>query len=65
MKLKKILSLAAALALSSKSRFLTCLIGNKEVLRMQCWGIRPHLSARGKSHGFSRGAAGTWGTFSS
>ena len=28
-------------------------------------GIGPHLVARGKSHGFSRVAAGTWGTFSS
>ena len=27
--------------------------------------IGPHLAARGKSHGFSRVAAGTWGTFSS
>ena len=26
---------------------------------------RPHLVARGKSHGFSRVAAGTWGIFSS
>ena len=25
----------------------------------------PHLAARGKSHGFSRLAAGTWGIFSS
>ena len=32
---------------------------------MQCRGIRPHLVARGKSHGFSRVAAGTWGIFSS
>ena len=28
-------------------------------------GNRPHLLARGKSHGFSRVAAGTWGIFSS
>ena len=28
-------------------------------------GIGPHLAARGKSHGFSRVAAGTWGIFSS
>ena len=28
-------------------------------------GIGPHLEARGKSHGFSRVAAGTWGIFSS
>ena len=27
---------------------------------MQCRGIGPHLSARGKTHGFSRVAAGTW-----
>ena len=31
----------------------------------QCRGIGPHLVGRGKSHGFSRGAAGTWGIFSS
>ena len=28
-------------------------------------GIGPHLVVRGKSHGFSRVAAGTWGIFSS
>ena len=28
-------------------------------------GIGPHLVARGKSHGFSGVAAGTWGIFSS
>ena len=27
-------------------------------------GIGPHLAARGKSHGFSPVAAGTWGIFS-
>ena len=32
---------------------------------MQCSGIEHHLWARGKSHGFSRVAAGTWGIFSS
>ena len=42
-----------------------CLIGNKQLLCMQCSGIRPHLVARGKSHGFSRVAAGTCGIFSS
>ena len=26
-------------------------------------GIGPHLAARGKSHGFSRVPAGTWGIF--
>ena len=28
-------------------------------------GIRPHLMAWSKSHGFSRVVAGTWGIFSS
>ena len=42
-----------------------CLIGETQLLCMQCRGIGPHLAARGKSHGFSRVAAGTWGTFSS
>ena len=32
---------------------------------MQGRGIGPHLAARGKSHEFSRVAAGTWGQFSS
>ena len=32
---------------------------------MQCRGIRPHLLVRGKSHGFSRVAAGTWAILSS
>ena len=32
---------------------------------MQCRGIGPHLSARGKAHGFSRLAVGTWCIFSS
>ena len=36
-----------------------------QLLCMQCKGIGPDLVARGKSHGFSRVAAGTWGTFSS
>ena len=31
----------------------------------QCRGIGPHISARGKFHGFSQVAVGTWGTFSS
>ena len=31
---------------------------------MQCSGIGPYLTARGKSHGFSQVAAGTWGIFS-
>ena len=42
-----------------------CLIGKTQLLCMQCMGIGPHLAARGKSHGFSRFAAGTWGIFSS
>ena len=41
-----------------------CLIGNNQLLCMQCRGIGPHLVARGKSHGFSRVAAGTSGIFS-
>ena len=43
---------------------LMCLIGNMELLCMQCRGIGPHLAARAKSHVFSRVAAGTWGRFS-
>ena len=42
-----------------------CLIGNTQLLCMECMGIAPHLVARGKSHGFSRIVAGTWGIFSS
>ena len=42
-----------------------CLIGKTQLLCMQCRGIGPHLLARGKSHGFSRVAAGTRGIFSS
>ena len=42
-----------------------CLIGKTQLLSMQCRGIGPHLVARGKSHGFSRVAAGTWDIFSS
>ena len=48
---------------SSKSRVLMCLIGKTQLLCMQCRGIGPHLMAKGKSHGFSPVAAGTWGTF--
>ena len=40
-----------------------CLIGKTQLLFMQWRGIRPHLLARGKSHGFSRVAAGTSGIF--
>ena len=42
-----------------------CLIGNTQLLCMQCSGIGPHLVARGKSHGFPLVVAGTWGIFSS
>ena len=37
---------------------------NTELLSKKCRGIRPHLSARGKSHEFSRVAAGTCCIFS-
>ena len=50
---------------SRKSSLLMCLIGNMEYLWMQCRGIGPHLTARGKSHCFSRVALRTWGIFSS
>ena len=42
-----------------------CLIGKTQLLCMQCRGIGPHLVARGKSHRFSRVAAGTWSIFPS
>ena len=42
-----------------------CLIGKTQLLCMHCRGIGPHHVARGKSHGFSRVAAGTWVIFSS
>ena len=42
-----------------------CLIWKMQLLRMQCRGIGPHLVARGKSHGFSGDAAGTWDIYSS
>ena len=42
-----------------------CFIGNTELLCTECRGIEPHLLVRGKSHGFSGVAAGTWGIFSS
>ena len=50
---------------SSKSRLLTCLIGKTQLLWTQSRGIRPYLAGSGKSHGFSRVAAGTWVIFSS
>ena len=39
--------------------------GNTELICKQCWGIRPHFVEKGKSHGFSGVAAGTWVIFSS
>ena len=42
-----------------------CLIRKKKLLCMQCRAFGPHFMAGGKSHGFSRVAAGTWGIFSS
>ena len=50
---------------SRKSRLLSCLMWNMEFLCTQCRGIRPHLMATGKSHGFSRVQAETWGIYSS
>ena len=50
---------------SSKLRPLTYLIGKTQLLWTQCRGTGPHLAGRGKSHGFSRVAARTWGIFSS
>ena len=38
---------------SRKAGLLSCLMWNTEFLCMPCQGIRPHLMARGKSHGFS------------
>ena len=49
----------------SKSRLLTSLIGKTQFLWTQCREIGCHLTVRGKSHGFSRVAAGPWGIFSS
>ena len=42
-----------------------CLIGKMQLLCLPCRGIAPHLMARGKTHGISQVAAGTWGIFSS
>ena len=41
------------------------LIVKTQLLWTQCRGMGPHLAGQGKSHGFSRVAAGTWGIFSS
>ena len=43
----------------------TCLIGKTQLFWTQCKGIVPQVTARGKSHGFSGVAAGTWGILSS
>ena len=40
------------------------LIGYRELLCTQYRGIGTHLTARGKSPGFSRVVTGTWGIFS-
>ena len=53
--------LGESLEFNQASRLLTSLIGKMELLCMQCRRISPHLAVRGKSHGFSRVAAGTWG----
>ena len=50
---------------SWKSRFLTSLSRNTELLSTKCRGIGPHLSMRAKSHEFSRVTACTWGIFTS
>ena len=42
-----------------------CLIENSILLCMKCREIKPHLPARGMSHGISRVAAGTWCMLSS
>ena len=42
-----------------------CFVGKRQLLCMQYRGFGHHLVARGKSHGFSRVAAGTLCIFSS
>ena len=42
-----------------------CLSGKTQLLCMQCRGIGLHLVVRGKIHGISPVAAGTWGICSS
>ena len=41
-------------------RLHSCLRWNMKLFSTQCQGIRPHLAARGKSHGFPRVASRTW-----
>ena len=48
---------------SWKYILVTSLIGSMELLCMQCKGIGPCLSPRGKSYGFPLVAAGTWRIF--
>ena len=50
---------------SSKSRLLPCLMGNTELLCMQCRESGPHLAAKEYSHGFSQVVVGTSGISSS
>ena len=50
---------------STKSSLLTCLICKTPLLWTQSRGIGSHLAVNGKSHWFSRVAAGTWSIFSS
>ena len=54
-----------SLEFNQANRGSLCLIGKTQLLCMQCRGIGPHFVVRGKSHRFSRVAAGTWGIFSS
>ena len=49
---------------SRKSRLLSCLMENKELLCTQCGEIGSHLMDSGESHDFSQVAAGTCGIFS-
>ena len=50
---------------SGKSRFLSCLIGNRELLCMHCRGIVAHFAARRKSHEFCPVVDRNCGIFSS
>ena len=50
---------------SCKSWLLMSLMGKTQLHCMEYRGIGPHLVEMGKSHGFSRVVAGTWGIFSS
>ena len=50
---------------SSTLRLLTCFFGKMKLLCPQCRGSGHHLPPRGKSHGISRVANGTWVIFPS